>query len=53
MQNFGRGASGYKRIQDAIVQKLAAFSYADYEAKYGAPAYVPVTAPIDTEKKSE
>lgn len=49
MQSFGRGASGYKRIQDAIVQKLAAFSYAEYEAKYKPSDYVPVTAPPTTE----
>lgn len=49
MQNFGRGASGYKRIQDAIVQKLASFSYAEYEAKYNPPPTIPVTAPAEPE----
>ncbi|MEI8135542.1 MAG: D-alanyl-D-alanine carboxypeptidase/D-alanyl-D-alanine-endopeptidase [bacterium] len=49
MQNFGRGASKYKAIQNQIVQKLATFKYADYEAKYGpvksAPIAPTVTAP--------
>jgi PBP4 family serine-type D-alanyl-D-alanine carboxypeptidase len=49
MQSFGRGASGYKRIQDAIVQKLAAFSFSEYEAKYKPSDYVPVTAPPKSE----
>ncbi|HEY6171767.1 MAG TPA: D-alanyl-D-alanine carboxypeptidase/D-alanyl-D-alanine-endopeptidase [Candidatus Kapabacteria bacterium] len=49
MQSFGRGASGYKRIQDAIVQKLAAFSFSEYEAKYKPAEYVPVTAPPKSE----
>lgn len=49
MQNFGGGASQYKRIQDQIVMKLANFSYAEYTAKYSpvqaTPALEPVTAP--------
>ncbi len=49
MQNFGGGASGYKRIQDAIVQRLAAFSYSEYEAKYNPTPIVPVTAPPQSE----
>jgi D-alanyl-D-alanine carboxypeptidase/D-alanyl-D-alanine-endopeptidase (penicillin-binding protein 4) len=49
MQSFGRGASGYKRIQDAIVQKLASFSFAEYEAKYKPAEFVPVTAPAQSE----
>jgi D-alanyl-D-alanine carboxypeptidase/D-alanyl-D-alanine-endopeptidase (penicillin-binding protein 4) len=49
MQSFGRGASGYKRIQDAIVQKLAAFSFSEYEAKYKPAEFVPVTAPPKSE----
>ncbi len=46
MQNFGGGAAKYKQIQDAIVTKLASFSYADYVMKYSPePIPVSVTAP--------
>jgi D-alanyl-D-alanine carboxypeptidase/D-alanyl-D-alanine-endopeptidase (penicillin-binding protein 4) len=57
MQNFGRGAANYKGIQNQIVQKLAAFRYADYVAKYApykAPPPTPmVTAPDSSKLKSK
>ena len=55
MQNFGGGAGSYKAIQNQIVQKLAAFRYADYLAKYSPykiPPPVPrVTAPDSVKGK--
>jgi D-alanyl-D-alanine carboxypeptidase/D-alanyl-D-alanine-endopeptidase (penicillin-binding protein 4) len=47
MQNFGRGASQYKRIQDQLITKLANFSYAEYITKYSTTTlpFDPVTAP--------
>jgi D-alanyl-D-alanine carboxypeptidase len=46
MQNTGRSIKRYKAIQDAIVSKLASFSYKEYLQKY-APEKLPepVTAP--------
>jgi PBP4 family serine-type D-alanyl-D-alanine carboxypeptidase len=46
MQNTGRGVRKYKAIQDAIVAKLASFSYKEYLQKYAPEKLVePVTAP--------
>ncbi len=49
MQNMHGGVAGYKAIQNQIVQKIAAFKYADYIAKYSpvptVPPLTPLTAP--------